>query len=284
MLTLGTLCGVLVSFSFTQEGTAMQWTLVGVIMVAILTLFSPAMAIMAEEFTRRHNHKRTGKADTPHGKTQQPRPHYQKRGKEMSLATAEFSERARQAIKLAAELAAEENSTTITPEHLATATLAQTQGVAARAISNANVSLENLFPTLPEHDHRAARPLYEGEQAGLNPQTKEVIELAANRAKEMNHSYIGTEHIIMGVLLHAESQTAVTLAQADIDDTTFTSMVNAILQGKPNVPKEANSSFNRLAHTKAVAARALDQIQDEATPEEQRLELASEALNEILQV
>lgn len=195
----------------------------------------------------------------------------------------EFSERARRAFILAAELAAEDNSNTVTPDHLATATLAQREGLAARAVSKIQVSLEELFPTLPEDNPNPPNHPTPDQKAELGPEIKKLIDIAANRAEEMKHSYIGTEHILMAVLIEGTSQTAVTLTQAGIDADTFTAIVKEFLQGHSNSPRQTNSSPDRLAQTKSIAATALNQIRDAATDEEAKLQIATNALNHILQ-
>ena len=109
-----------------------------------------------------------------------------------------FSERARRVLSLAQEEAQRFNHNYIGTEHILLGLVRETEGVAARVLSNLNVELVKVRSAVEFIIGRGERPT-PGE-IGLTPRAKKVIELAVDEARRLNHHYIGTEHLLLGLV------------------------------------------------------------------------------------
>ena len=117
-----------------------------------------------------------------------------------------FSERARRVLSLAQEEAQRFNHNYIGTEHILLGLVRETEGVAARVLSNLGVDLNKVRSAVEFIIGRGERPA-QGE-IGLTPRAKKVVELAVDEARRMNHTYIGTEHLLIGLLREGEGVAA----------------------------------------------------------------------------
>ena len=117
-----------------------------------------------------------------------------------------FSERARRVLSLAQEEAQRFNHNYIGTEHILLGLVRETEGVAARVLSNVGVDLSKVRSAVEFIIGRGERPA-QGE-IGLTPRAKKVVELAVDEARRMNHTYIGTEHLLIGLLREGEGVAA----------------------------------------------------------------------------
>jgi len=117
-----------------------------------------------------------------------------------------FSERARRVLSLAQEEAQRFNHNYIGTEHILLGLVRETEGVAARVLSGLSVDLGKVRSAVEFIIGRGEKPT-EGE-IGLTPRAKKVVELAVDEARRMNHTYIGTEHLLIGLLREGEGVAA----------------------------------------------------------------------------
>ena len=117
-----------------------------------------------------------------------------------------FSERARKVLSLAQEEAQRFNHNYIGTEHILLGLVRETEGVAARVLANLGVDLNKVRSAVEFIIGRGERPA-QGE-IGLTPRAKKVVELAVDEARRMNHTYIGTEHLLIGLLREGEGVAA----------------------------------------------------------------------------
>ena len=117
-----------------------------------------------------------------------------------------FSERARRVLSLAQEEAQRFNHNYIGTEHILLGLVRETEGVAALVLSNLNVELVKVRSAVEFIIGRGERPT-PGE-IGLTPRAKKVIELAVDEARRLNHHYIGTEHLLIGLMREGEGVAA----------------------------------------------------------------------------
>ena len=117
-----------------------------------------------------------------------------------------FSERARRVLSLAQEEAQRFNHNYIGTEHILLGLVRETEGVAARVLANLGVDLSKVRSAVEFIIGRGERPA-QGE-IGLTPRAKKVVELAVDEARRMNHTYIGTEHLLIGLLREGEGVAA----------------------------------------------------------------------------
>ncbi len=126
-----------------------------------------------------------------------------------------FTERARQVVVLAQEEARSLKHNYIGTEHLLLGLLREEEGVAARVLETLEVSVEEV---------RAAvvRIVGSGEespqgQIPFTPRAKKVLELALREALSLGHNYIGTEHILLGLIREDEGVAARILLDLDAE-------------------------------------------------------------------
>ena len=117
-----------------------------------------------------------------------------------------FSERARRVLSLAQEEAQRFNHNYIGTEHILLGLVRETEGVAARVLSELGVDLSKVRSAVEFIIGRGEKPT-QGE-IGLTPRAKKVVELAVDEARRMNHTYIGTEHLLIGLLREGEGVAA----------------------------------------------------------------------------
>lgn len=109
-----------------------------------------------------------------------------------------FTERARKVFSFAQEEAQRFQHNYIGTEHLLLGLIREGDGVAAKVLHSLGVELQEVRKAVEFIIGRGDRIVL-GE-LGLTPQSKKVIELAVEEARQMNHHYIGTEHLLLGLL------------------------------------------------------------------------------------
>ena len=116
----------------------------------------------------------------------------------MASRFEKFSERARRVLTLAQEEAQNFNHSYIGTEHILLGLLREDEGVGAKVLANLGVSLSKARSAVEFIIGRGEKPTT-GE-IGLTPRAKRVIELAIDEARHLGHNYIGTEHLLLGLL------------------------------------------------------------------------------------
>ncbi len=113
-----------------------------------------------------------------------------------------FTERARRVLTLAQEEAQRFNHNYIGTEHLLLGLVREGDGIAARVLNNLGVQLPKVRSAV-EFIIGRGETMIMGE-IGLTPRAKKVIELAVDEARRLNHQYIGTEHLLLGLVREGE--------------------------------------------------------------------------------
>ena len=124
----------------------------------------------------------------------------------MASRFEKFSERARRVLSLAQEEAQRFNHNYIGTEHVLLGLVRETDGVAAKVLTNLGVELSKVRSAVEFIIGRGERST-PGE-IGLTPRAKKVIELAVDEARRLNHHYIGTEHLLIGLMREGEGVAA----------------------------------------------------------------------------
>jgi ATP-dependent Clp protease ATP-binding subunit ClpA len=113
-----------------------------------------------------------------------------------------FTERVRRALSLAQEEAQRFQHNYIGTEHLLLGLARQQDGIAAQVLKNLGVELDKVRSTVEFIIGRGDHIIL-GE-ISLTPRAKKVIELAVDEARQLNHPYIGTEHLLLGLVREGE--------------------------------------------------------------------------------
>ena len=155
----------------------------------------------------------------------------------MASRFEKFSERARRVLSLAQEEAQRFNHNYIGTEHILLGLVRETEGVAARVLSNLGVELTKVRSAVEFIIGRGEKSV-PGE-IGLTPRAKKVIELAVDEARRLNHSYIGTEHLLIGLLREGEGVAAGVLESLGVTLEKIRNETNRILSQTMNQPQAA---------------------------------------------
>src|SRR5437762_2225577 len=113
-----------------------------------------------------------------------------------------FTERARKVLQLAQEEAQRFNHNYIGTEHLLLGLVREGEGVAAKVLANLGVDLNKVRRAVEFIIGRGDRTV--AGDIGLTPRAKKVIELSVDEARRLNHHYIGTEHLLLGLVREGE--------------------------------------------------------------------------------
>ena len=152
-----------------------------------------------------------------------------------------FSERARRVLTSAQEEAQNLNHSYIGTEHILLGLIREEEGVAAKVLMNLGISLGKVRSAVEFIIGRGEKSSV-GE-IGLTPRAKRVIELAIDEARNLGHNYIGTEHLLLGLLHEGEGVAAGVLDSFGITlEQTRTEVTNVISQsgGRPRPSRSAN--------------------------------------------
>jgi len=120
----------------------------------------------------------------------------------MASRFEKFSERARRVLTLAQEEAQNLNHSYIGTEHILLGLVREEEGVAAKVMINLGTSLSKVRASVEFVIGRGEKP--GTSETGLTPRARRVIELAIDEARYLGHNYIGTEHLLLGLLREGE--------------------------------------------------------------------------------
>ena len=154
-----------------------------------------------------------------------------------------FSERARRVLSLAQEEAQRFNHNYIGTEHILLGLVRETEGVAARVLSGLTIDLSKVRSAVEFIIGRGEKPA-EGE-IGLTPRAKKVVELAVDEARRMNHTYIGTEHLLIGLLREGEGVAAGVLESLGVTLEKVRAETHRILSNSSTTSSQGSRSTTR---------------------------------------
>ena len=140
-----------------------------------------------------------------------------------------FTDRARRVTVLAQEEARMLNHDHIGTEHILLGLIREGDGVAAKALESLGISLE----AVRQH---VGGITGQGQQAPsghipFTPRAKKVLELSLREALQLGHNYIGTEHILLGLIREGEGVAAQVLVKLGADPSRVRQQVNQLLRG-----------------------------------------------------
>ncbi|MCH8088758.1 MAG: ATP-dependent Clp protease ATP-binding subunit [Chloroflexi bacterium] len=124
----------------------------------------------------------------------------------MASRFEKFSERARRVLSLAQEEAQNFNHNYIGTEHILLGLVREQDCVAAKVLVNLGVQLNKVRSAVEFIIGRGEKS--SSGEIGLTPRAKKVIELAVDEARRLNHQYIGTEHLMIGLLREGDGVAA----------------------------------------------------------------------------
>ncbi len=152
-----------------------------------------------------------------------------------------FTERARKVLTLAQEEAQRFNHNYIGTEHLLLGLVREGDGVAAKVLANLGVDLNKVRSAVEFIIGRGDRTVTG--DIGLTPRAKKVIELAVDEARRLNHHYIGTEHLLLGLVREGEGIAAGVLESLGVSlDKVRNQIIHVLNQSQPYSQQESKQT------------------------------------------
>ena len=111
-----------------------------------------------------------------------------------------FTERVRKVLAMAREEATRLNHEYVGTEHILLGLIREGEGVAASVVRNLQVDLDEVRRTVEGLVKKGMAGPPTGPDLPYTSRAKKVLELAMSEARELNHSYVGTEHLLLGLL------------------------------------------------------------------------------------
>ena len=150
-----------------------------------------------------------------------------------------FTDRSRKVMQLANQESLRFNHEYVGPEHIVLGLLKEGSGVAAHVLKNMDVDLRKLRHAIEKVVAPVGQDVVTMGHLPQTPAAKKVIEHAIAIARELNHNYIGTEHLLLGICRLAESdeKMAAVLKEVGVSFDVVRDEILALL-GKKDAPKE----------------------------------------------
>lgn len=111
-----------------------------------------------------------------------------------------FTERARKVLDLARREAARRNHPFVGTEHILLALLDDGDGIAVTALQNLNVNLESIQQTVDQIITNGTEKVSSAYDLPFTTRAKKALELSMHEAQNLDHQYVGTEHILLGLI------------------------------------------------------------------------------------
>ncbi len=176
----------------------------------------------------------------------------------MSNRFDKFTERARKVLALAQEEARRFNHNYIGTEHILLGLVREEEGMGAKILSNLGIGLNKVRSAVEFIIGRGEGSTQN--EVGLTPRAKRVIELAVDEARFLGHQYIGTEHILLGLLREGEGVAAGVLESLGVSVERVHSELNrALSQSMPQAGPRSTTktpTLDQLGVDLTAAARA----------------------------
>ncbi|MEP7382449.1 MAG: ATP-dependent Clp protease ATP-binding subunit [Gemmatimonadota bacterium] len=128
-----------------------------------------------------------------------------------------FTERVRKVLQMAREEAQRLHHEYVGTEHILLGLIREGEGVAAAVLQNLNVDLDEIQQKIEETVKKGKAAQTTGPDLPYTSRAKKVLELAMSEARELNHSYVGTEHLLLGLLREEKGIAAQVLSDAGVN-------------------------------------------------------------------
>jgi alanine racemase len=170
-----------------------------------------------------------------------------------------FTERARRVIILAQEEAKRLNHSTVGIEHILLGIIREGEGVASKVLESLSISPDRVRTEIESAIGRGEQAPYE--EVAFTQRAKKVLELALDEARRLSHNYIGTEHLLLGVIREGEGVPAHVLEAMGADLERVRAQVVYLLgeEGR-TVYQEARKFYEQLRRTTKKTNRAWAEI------------------------
>src|SRR6266851_3754934 len=179
-----------------------------------------------------------------------------------------FTDRARRVVVLAQEEARTLNHNYIGTEHVLLGLIHEGEGVAAKALESLGISLEAVRQQVEEIIGQGPRA--PSGHIPFTPRAKKVLELSLRESMQLGHNYIGTEHILLGLLREGEGVAAQVLVRLGADLNRVRQQVIQLLHGHQGEEPAGSAAGGRQRGLPPEIAARLDALGSRLSAVEQR--------------
>ncbi len=160
-----------------------------------------------------------------------------------------YTDRARRVMVLAEEQARMHSHDWIGTEHILLGLIQEGDGVAVKALESLGISLEAVRQQVEDMIGGVGQNVPRAGRLPLTPRSKKVLELSLRAALERGHNYVGTEHILLGLIRDGDGVAGQVLAALGADLTRVSQQVTGLLHGdqgedEPGAGRAAQRSGN----------------------------------------
>jgi ATP-dependent Clp protease ATP-binding subunit ClpC len=152
-----------------------------------------------------------------------------------------FTDRARRVLTFAQEEARQLNHSFIGTEHILLGLIREGDGVGAQALQSLGISFQAVRGEVQETIGTAGT--VPGGAPSFTPRAKKVLELSLREALQLSHTYVGTEHILLGLVREGEGVAATVLVRLGADLPRVRQVVNDLVSGGAEAPKRRRTGL-----------------------------------------
>ena len=154
-----------------------------------------------------------------------------------------FTNKAQNAIQIANDIAIELGHNYVGTEHLLYGLAQEGSGVASKALENQNITPENILEKIEELVGRNNESI--SSAVGFTPRTKRVIENAFREARKLGSDYIGTEHLLIGIMRESDSIAVRIMLELDVDMQKLVNDILSVINGYDSDAAPENNKNTR---------------------------------------
>ena len=173
-----------------------------------------------------------------------------------------FTNRAEKAINIANEISAELGHNYIGTEHLLYGLVEEGSGLASKVLQDQGLTSEKVLEEIDELIGRA-EPI--DKPVGFTPRTKRVIENAFVEAKKMGQDYIGTEHLLIGIMIEGDSVAVRILMDSDVNSQKLYNELVKVMKDGQDDSSEPGASSKGYAKSSYNSTQTLNQYGTDLT-------------------
>ncbi len=194
------------------------------------------------------------------------------------IDTERFTERTRRVLRLAQEEAEDLQHYYIGTEHLLLGLLHEVGGVASHVLRDLGLEQDKVKKLVEQLSRANARPRDPAKPLELAPGAKRVLELAVDEARRMGHHYIGTEHILLGLVRQSEGVAIDVLKRLNISPEEVRRQTRRVLKESP--VQNARTATAEMEVTAPSPQKATSEIMSELFTEQTQLRSLRTVRNE----
>ena len=172
-----------------------------------------------------------------------------------------FTERVRKVLAMAREEAARLHHEYVGTEHILLGLIREGEGVAAAVLQNLSVDLDEIQQKIEETVKKGKAGADDRPRLPYTSRAKKVLELAMSEARELSHSYVGTEHLLLGLLREEKGIAAQVLTDAGVNLDAARAETLRLLGTGDAAGQRADGAAERRART-VDAAKGREEVQD----------------------